>query len=95
MNGIDDHRGRCARGCDAGAHRLAACGSGSGSGGGGGGGDGFKIGIKFDQPGLGLKEGAKYTGFDVDVAKYVAKELGHEDSDIQFVEAPVARSARR
>ena len=43
------------------------------------GGGAFKIGIKFDQPGMGLKEGAKYTGFDVDVAKYVAKELGHKD----------------
>ena len=36
---------------------------------------------------MGLKEGAKYSGFDVDVANYVAKELGHKDSDIQFVEA--------
>ena len=40
--------------------------------------DGIKIGIKFDQPGLGLKQGSDYTGMDVDVAKYVAKELGHE-----------------
>jgi len=65
---------------------LAACG-GSGSSGGGSGGP-FKIGIKFDQPGMGLKEGSKYTGFDVDVARYVAHQLGHKDSDIQFVEAP-------
>jgi glutamate transport system substrate-binding protein len=65
---------------------LAACG-GSGSSGGGSGGP-FKIGIKFDQPGMGLKEGSKYTGFDVDVARYVAHQLGHQDSDIQFVEAP-------
>jgi glutamate transport system substrate-binding protein len=65
---------------------LAACG-GSGSSGGGSGGP-FKIGIKFDQPGMGLKEGSKYTGFDVDVARYVAHQLGHKDKDIQFVEAP-------
>jgi glutamate transport system substrate-binding protein len=65
---------------------LAACG-GSGSSGGSSGGP-FKIGIKFDQPGMGLKEGSKYTGFDVDVARYVAHQLGHKDSDIQFVEAP-------
>jgi len=65
---------------------LAACG-GSGSSGGGSGGP-FKVGIKFDQPGMGLKEGSKYTGFDVDVARYVAHQLGHKDSDIQFVEAP-------
>ena len=71
---------------------LAACGdSGSSSGGGGGGGGSFKIGIKFDQPGLGLKTGDKYTGFDVDVAKYVAKQLGHDEKDIQWVQAPSAQ----
>lgn len=69
---------------------LAACGSGGGGasggsgGGGGGGGNSVKVGIKFDQPGLGLKEGSKYSGFDVDVANYVAKELGVTP---QFVEA--------
>jgi glutamate transport system substrate-binding protein len=74
---------------------LAACGSGDGgdggdSGGGGGseGGGDFKVGIKFDQPGLGLKEGSDYTGFDVDVARYVAKELGHDADKIQWVQAP-------
>ena len=36
------------------------------------------IGIKYDQPGLGQKEGDTFKGFDVDVAKYVAKELGYE-----------------
>jgi glutamate transport system substrate-binding protein len=73
---------------------LAACGdSGNGGSGGGGGGGGstWKVGIKFDQPGLGLKEGSKYTGFDVDVAKYVAKELGHDEGDIQWVQAPSAQ----
>lgn len=34
------------------------------------------VGIKFDQPGMGLKAGSDYTGMDVDIAKYVAKELG-------------------
>jgi len=54
---------------------LSACGSDSGDSGsdGGSGDDGgssesIKIGIKFDQPGLGLKQGNDYTGFDVDVA---------------------------
>ncbi len=46
------------------------------------------IGIKFDQPGLGLKEGAGYTGFDVEVAKYVAKELGYGESQIVWKESP-------
>lgn len=66
---------------------LTACGDDSGTGGGGGG-EKVTIGIKFDQPGLGLKEGADYTGLDVDVAKYVAKELGYEEGDIEFKEAP-------
>jgi glutamate transport system substrate-binding protein len=72
---------------------LAACGddSGSASGSGGGSGEKVTIGIKFDQPGLGLKEGANYTGMDVDVAKYVAKELGYDESNITFKEAPSAQ----
>lgn len=61
---------------------LAACGGGSG--GGSGSGSTVKVGIKFDQPGLGLKEGSNYSGFDVDVANFVAKELGVTP---QFVEA--------
>lgn len=71
---------------------LAACGGGTGgttSGGGSGG--AVKIGIKFDQPGLGLKEGAGYTGFDVEVAKYVAKELGYSESQIVWKESPSAQ----
>jgi glutamate transport system substrate-binding protein len=66
---------------------LAACGGGSST----GSGSAFKIGIKYDQPGLGLKDGAKYTGLDVDVAKYVAKELGHAEGDITWVQAPSAQ----
>jgi glutamate transport system substrate-binding protein len=50
--------------------------------------NGITIGIKFDQPGVGLKEGSNFTGFDVDVAKYVAKDLGYDDGDITFKEAP-------
>ncbi|MEV0114120.1 glutamate ABC transporter substrate-binding protein [Streptomyces sp. NPDC050844] len=55
--------------------------------------DGKKItiGIKFDQPGIGLKTpDGKYTGFDVDVATYVAKELGHDPGDIEWKEAKSA-----
>jgi glutamate transport system substrate-binding protein len=45
------------------------------------------IGVKADQPGLGLrKPDGTYEGFDIDVAKYVAKELGVEESGIQFKE---------
>jgi glutamate transport system substrate-binding protein len=59
----------------------------------GGSGDGKKItiGIKIDQPGLGLKTpDGKYTGFDVDVATYVAKELGYKAEDIVFKETKSA-----
>ncbi|MDH2391976.1 glutamate ABC transporter substrate-binding protein [Streptomyces sp. HNM0663] len=67
---------------------ATACGSGEDS---GSGGDKITIGIKFDQPGLGLKTpDGKYTGFDVDVATYVAKELGYEASDIVWKQAPSA-----
>ncbi|WP_230313923.1 glutamate ABC transporter substrate-binding protein [Nakamurella alba] len=49
------------------------------------------IGIKFDQPGLGLLQpDGSYAGFDVEVAKGVAKELGVEESGITFVEAKSA-----
>ncbi|MCI0382897.1 glutamate ABC transporter substrate-binding protein [Streptomyces sp. CNQ085] len=51
----------------------------------------INIGIKFDQPGLGLKtQDGEYTGFDVDVAKYVAKELGYDEEDITWKQAPSA-----
>jgi glutamate transport system substrate-binding protein len=69
---------------------LAACGDDSGSGSGGSG-DKITIGIKYDQPGLGLKEGANYSGMDVDVAKYVAKELGYDEGNITFKESPSAQ----
>jgi glutamate transport system substrate-binding protein len=70
---------------------LVACGDDSSSGGGGGGGEKITIGIKYDQPGIGLKEGANYTGMDVDVAKYVAKELGYAEDNITFKESPSAQ----
>ncbi|MET8868435.1 glutamate ABC transporter substrate-binding protein [Nonomuraea sp. NPDC004580] len=45
------------------------------------------IGVKADQPGLGLRtpDGA-FTGFDIEVAKYVARQLGVEEKDITFKE---------
>ncbi|OLT15024.1 glutamate-binding protein [Serinicoccus sp. CUA-874] len=45
------------------------------------------IGIKFDQPGLGLNEGGDPTGMDVDVAKAVAEELGYTEDQIEWKEA--------
>ena len=58
-------------------------------GGGGGGGDKLVVGTKFDQPGLGLKNpDGTMSGFDVDVAKYVAKELGYSEDKIEWKESP-------
>ena len=66
---------------------LSACGSDDG----GDGGNQLKVGIKFDQPGLGLKEGNEYTGFDVDVARYIAEKLGTAEDDIEWIQAPSAQ----
>ena len=63
---------------------LAACGGDDSS----GSGEKIKIGVKFDQPGLGFKEGTKNSGFDVAVAKYVAGKMGFKEDQIQFVESP-------
>jgi glutamate transport system substrate-binding protein len=47
------------------------------------------VGTKWDQPGLGLKTGSgEPQGFDVDVAKYVIKELsGGQPVDIEWKES--------
>ncbi|WP_341393476.1 glutamate ABC transporter substrate-binding protein [Arthrobacter sp. G119Y2] len=75
---------------------MSACGGDSGTEAGSGetgsgSGDTIRIGIKFDQPGLGFKEGNEYTGFDVDVAKYVAEDLGYTEDQIKWVETPSAQ----
>jgi glutamate transport system substrate-binding protein len=45
------------------------------------------IGVRVDQPGLSLRTvDGKYQGFDVDVAKYIAKELGVGESGITWKE---------
>ncbi|MGA9714686.1 MAG: glutamate ABC transporter substrate-binding protein [Aeromicrobium sp.] len=47
-----------------------------------------KIGVKFDQPGLGFKAAGQDqpTGFDVEMAKIVAAELGIAADKIEWVE---------
>ncbi|OUC96682.1 glutamate ABC transporter substrate-binding protein [Streptosporangium minutum] len=61
------------------AASLTACSGGS---------DKFVVGIKFDQPGLGQKQpDGSFKGFDVDVANYVAKELGYTGDKVEFKEA--------
>lgn len=63
---------------------MAGCGSGDEEG-------KIRIGIKFDQPGLGFKKSGTYVGFDVDVAKYIAQELGYSEDEIIWKEAPSAQ----
>ena len=63
---------------------LSACGGGSSS-------DSSKVtvGVKIDQPGLGLKNpDGTFSGFDVDVATFVAEQLGYKKEDIEFKESP-------
>ncbi|MFG1792674.1 glutamate ABC transporter substrate-binding protein [Nocardia sp. NPDC049149] len=50
------------------------------------------IGIKFDQPGLSIRDAnGSFRGYDVEVAKYVAGKLGVRPADITFKEAPSAQ----
>ncbi|WP_199257092.1 glutamate ABC transporter substrate-binding protein [Tomitella fengzijianii] len=47
------------------------------------------IGVKYDQPGLGLREPDKQmTGFDIEVAEYIAQYLGVPADHITWKEAP-------
>ena len=76
----------------------AACGgsnadsSGSGSSGGGSSsgiigkaaGGKLTFGVKADQPGLGLQTGSTYAGFDIEIAKIIAKGLGVPESGITW-----------
>ncbi|MCO6558259.1 MAG: glutamate ABC transporter substrate-binding protein [Bifidobacterium sp.] len=68
----------CALAC---VFTVAACGSGNEAG-------KIRIGIKFDQPGVGFKKSGTYVGFDVDVARYIARRLGYSEDEIVFKEAP-------
>jgi len=72
---------------------VAACGGddkGSGSGSGAAGivgkaaGGKIVIGVKADQPGLGLQTGSTYTGFDVEIGKIIAKGLQVPESGIEW-----------
>lgn len=47
------------------------------------------IGTKFDQPGLAIKNpDGSMSGFDVDVAAYIADKLGYSPEQIEWKEAP-------
>jgi glutamate transport system substrate-binding protein len=75
---------------------AAACGGGSGSGSGSSSSSAsgivekassqkkLVIGVKADQPGLGLQTGSTYTGFDVEIGKIIAKGLGVDPASIEW-----------
>src|SRR6266508_4849133 len=42
------------------------------------------IGVKADQPGLGLQTGGSYEGFGVEIAKIIAKDLGLSEDKIEW-----------
>lgn len=42
------------------------------------------VGVKADQPGLGLQTGDKYEGFDIEIAKIIAKGLGVPETGIEY-----------
>ena len=46
------------------------------------------IGVTFDQPGMGLRKGSQYSGFNIEVAEYVARKLGYAEWQIVWEEAP-------
>src|SRR6516225_4683274 len=53
----------------------------------------LRIGVKADQPGLGLRlPDGKFAGFDVDVALYIAAKLGVRPDHVTFV--PVTSATR-
>jgi glutamate transport system substrate-binding protein len=49
----------------------------------------LKVGVKFDQPGFGQKNPStqKVEGFDVEIAKIIASELGVAADKVEFVES--------
>jgi glutamate transport system substrate-binding protein len=50
------------------------------------------VGVAFDRPGLSIKNpDGSFSGFDVDVAKYIASKLGVEETKITWLEAPTAQ----
>jgi glutamate transport system substrate-binding protein len=76
---------------------LSACGSddggdnGSESAGGDAGGDTITIGIKYDQPGMGMMVDNKPQGMDVDVAKAIAEKMGFPEDKIEWAESVSAQ----
>lgn len=53
-----------------------------------------QVGVKEDQPGLGYLDPAtgERSGFDVDIARWIAASLGYDEADIEF--QPIASANR-
>lgn len=72
-----------AAGCGGGEEKSASESAASGK---------LTVGIKYDQPGIGQRNPDNtFSGFDVEVAKYVAGKLGVQPDGIEFKEAPSAQ----
>jgi glutamate transport system substrate-binding protein len=54
--------------------------------------DGVIVGVKNDQPGLGYEDAAsgERTGFDVDIARWIAASLGFDEDQITYQTIPSA-----
>lgn len=54
--------------------------------------DGVVIGVKNDQPGLGYEDATtgERTGFDIDIARWIAASLGFAEDQIEYVTIPSA-----
>src|SRR3546814_14929481 len=55
--------------------------------------DGVVIGVKNDQPGLGYEDAVtgERTGFDIDIARWIAASLGFDEDQIEYVTIPSAK----
>ncbi|MCX6500903.1 MAG: glutamate ABC transporter substrate-binding protein [Microbacterium sp.] len=54
--------------------------------------DGVIIGVKNDQPGLGYQDAVtnERSGFDIDIARWIAASLGFDEDQIEYVTIPSA-----
>jgi glutamate transport system substrate-binding protein len=57
--------------------------------------DHLVVGVAKDQPGLGFREGDTYKGFDIDVARDIARRLGVEDLTFRSLSSGQREAALR
>ncbi|WP_436736985.1 serine/threonine-protein kinase [Streptomyces sp. BBFR102] len=44
----------------------------------------LKIGVKYDQPGVGFRDGKRYRGFDIDMAYAIADAMGYGRNEVKL-----------